>query len=174
MLANNGQHIGQIGKLHGVHGQLILVSEDKLQKSFTKTEWVFIKLDGLPVPFRILDINIRTDNSAIITLDGYNTPEASRELIGYDVFILPDKNTKTKKAPKLASSIIGYRIIDQNKGFIGEAKEVIDYDGNVVLQAWHNNHEILIPVDESIIIEIEDKKKEIYTNIPEGLLDLYL
>jgi len=53
MLASIGQHIGRIVKIHGIRGQVFLVSENKLTKILFKTGWVFLMIDGLPVPFHL-------------------------------------------------------------------------------------------------------------------------
>jgi 16S rRNA processing protein RimM len=131
-------------------------------------------IDGLPVPFRILEASIRNENSAILTLENYNTPEESRELIGDDVFIESKQRRKSNTSVPEIDEINGYLVIDRTKGKIGLASEVFDFDGNLVLQVWQNKTEILIPVDESIILGVENSKREIYIDAPEGLIDLYL
>ena len=174
MLANNGQHIGRITKVHGVHGEIVLVAENKLTKDVTKTEWVFLIIDGLPVPFRVLEASMRNENSAVLLLEGYATPEESQELLGTEAYLEHSKNKRETKPVEEVESIAGYVVIDRIRGKIGKASEIINYDGNYVMQVWQGDCEILIPVDESIILGVEDVKKEIYIQAPEGLLDLYL
>jgi 16S rRNA processing protein RimM len=174
MLANRGRLIGQITKLHGIHGEVILVSENTFSNELKKTEWVFLIIDGLPVPFRILESTLRSEDTAVLKIEGYNTPEESEELIGHDIYIEQKRRKSADKAAVDVHSIKDYLVIDRIRGKVGKASEVIDYDGNLVLQVWHEDIEILIPVDESIILGVDDDKREIFIDAPDGLLDLYL
>jgi 16S rRNA processing protein RimM len=45
---------------------------------------------------------------------------------------------------------------------------------NPLLQINLNGTEILVPIFEGLIQKVERKKKELYIQAPEGLIDLYL
>jgi 16S rRNA processing protein RimM len=38
----------------------------------------------------------------------------------------------------------------------------------------YQNAEILIPVTDQIVLNLDTEKKELYTNLPDGLIEVYL
>ena len=171
MVAENCQPIGKLTKLHGYEGEALLVANEDFPKKFEKTEWIFLFIVGLPVPFFISSIKMRTETSAIIKLADINSSEKMKELIGLTVFVkTTKKDKKTKQFQQF--QIKGYSVVDANDGNIGIANTVLNYQENYLLQVFNNDHEILIPVNEFNIVEIDDNKRTVQVNLPEGLMEL--
>lgn len=173
MLAEKCKHIGKLSKLHGFEGEAVLIADDIFPKKFEKTEWVFIMIDGLPVPFSVLNIHLRSDSSAIIRLDEIASRLEMEQYIGSDVLI-EFKGKKTDSTKQIEGSIDGYTVVDLIHGTIGIAKTVINYQQNFLLQVFSGKTEILIPVSDEIIVSIIDEEKKIEVNMPHGLMDLYV
>jgi 16S rRNA processing protein RimM len=174
MKGKNYRQIGHLSKLHGFEGEAILVADGFFAKNIEKTEWIFLKIDGLPVPFFVLKIYIRSESLAIIKLQDISSSSGMQRFLGMDVFVEDNRKQKFSKETKNSETLKGYQIIDLNKGFIGLVEEVVNYNENYILQVNFNNKEILIPIGDEIIQQINDKDKIINVTIPEGLLDLYL
>jgi 16S rRNA processing protein RimM len=171
MVAENCQLIGKFSKLHGFEGEALLVANEGLPKKFEKTEWMFFILEGLPVPFFVSYIKLRTETSAIVKLADVDTSEEMKKLIGLEVLVETPKNNKKTNQGK-PFNIEGYGVIDSKHGKIGIAKTVLNFQENYLLQIFNNKREILIPVNEFNIGEINDNQKTIQVDIPEGLLEL--
>jgi 16S rRNA processing protein RimM len=106
-----------------------------------------------------------------VKLADVNTSKEVQKLIGLEVLIeIPDKGKKSK--PISRPNIDGYIVTDPKIGKIGIAKTVLNFQENYLLQVFDNNREILIPVNEFNIGEINDTKKTIQVSLPEGLLEL--
>jgi 16S rRNA processing protein RimM len=172
MTAENYQHIGKITKLHGFQGEVVLLAENGFDKNFHKTELVFLLIDGLPVPFFISRLQIKSTQSAIIKFDDIDTAEEIEDLLGTQVLI-PKKKGKKSQSTIGINDIKGYKVIDLKKGEVGTAETVLNYQANYLLQVFRDKKEILIPVTEEIVKEIDDKNKCIFIDAPEGLLELY-
>jgi 16S rRNA processing protein RimM len=173
MFAENLRLIGKLSKLHGFEGEAMLITDISFPKKIEKTEWVFLIIDGLPVPFFVLRFSIRNESLAIIKLEDITSVEKMEKYLGRDVFIEETRKKSTRKL-KPDKSIEGYKVIDKTRGEIGIANDIINYNNNYLLQVFNNNTEILIPVNDEIIIEINDHNKTILVDSPEGLLDLYI
>jgi 16S rRNA processing protein RimM len=171
MFAENHRHIGKIAKLHGFEGEAILLSGSVFPKKIEKTEWVFLLIDGLPVPFFISSIFLRSDSSAIIKFADINTAEEMEEFIGFDVLI-EETNKRKSKTFSYFEDIKGFTVIDNKHGSIGIVKSVINYKDNYLLKVIKVNREILIPYNDSLIIKINSKSKTLLIDMPEGLLEL--
>ena len=70
--------------------------------------------------------------------------------------------------------ISGYNVVDSIKGDIGIVDTVIDLVSNPLLRIEKDKKEILIPIFEGLIQKVDRKKKILYIEAPEGLIDLYI
>jgi 16S rRNA processing protein RimM len=166
--------LGTLSKPHGYKGHLVLVAEDSLPNDFEDWESVFVEIDGLLVPFLFDDVNHSHTDSAIIHFQDYDNVDLVAELIHSRVYA-PLKNFRKNKGRSFdISELKGYSVSDVNHGIIGMVEEILDYNNNILLRILKNGKEILIPAQEPIIEGIDAKKKLIYTNTPEGLIDMYL
>ena len=70
--------------------------------------------------------------------------------------------------------VIGFSVVDKEKGNIGICKEFIDISRQLIMQVEFEDKEILIPAVDEILKELDREKKIIYIEAPEGLIDIYL
>ena len=172
MIAEPLRYIGKFSKLHGFDGEAFLIFDEAYSKKIIKTEWVFLTIDGLPVPFFVSNIDIRSNSSAVIKLLDIDSSEKMSEYIGCEVSVVDSgRNNKNKQFD--ITGIKGFTVIDASKGTIGIANELLNFNDNLVMQIFNGNLEILIPVAEEIILVVDEKKKIISVQLPEGLLELY-
>jgi 16S rRNA processing protein RimM len=171
MIAEKLRHIGKIVKLHGFEGDALIIFDEAFSKKITKAEWVFLIINGLPVPFFISKLDIRLDSTAIIKLSDIDSSEDIKKLIGCEVAII--ETGRGRQSNNISQTdIAGYRVIDENAGEIGNATSVLNFNNNIVLQVFKCNKEILIPIAEEIILNIDDSKQIISVSLPEGLIEL--
>jgi 16S rRNA processing protein RimM len=174
MLLNGYRSLGKITKIHGYDGEVVLVTDGIFPKRIEKTEWVFFILEGLPVPFFVSTIRLIAETRALLKLDDFNNSNQVLKYIGLEVYIEEKTKHSSQKQKATPGDIKGYNVIDTNAGLIGIAKTVINYSDNYLLQVFKGTQEILIPVNDEIIQEINDSTKTIHITAPDGLLDLYI
>ncbi|MFN9710844.1 MAG: 16S rRNA processing protein RimM, partial [Bacteroidota bacterium] len=68
---------------------------------------------------------------------------------------------------------IGYTLLDKEK-VLGIIDEVIEQPHQILCRLIINEKEVLIPLNESTIQKINHPKKQVHTDLPEGLLEIYL
>ncbi|WP_335321669.1 ribosome maturation factor RimM [Pedobacter terrae] len=68
----------------------------------------------------------------------------------------------------------GYLAIDETLGELGEILEVNEYPQQFVATVIYKETEVLFPLNEDFILEIDDEEKILTLDLPEGLLDVYL
>jgi len=61
---------------------------------------------------------------------------------------------------------------DKTHGVLGEIKEIIEYPQQEMAAIIIKEKEVLIPLNEQLILEIDEEKKLISMDLPEGLLNL--
>jgi len=59
-------------------------------------------------------------------------------------------------------------------GEIGVLENVLDLPQQALFQILHHDKEVLIPVVEEVIMQVDRARRTIYIRAPEGLIDLYL
>jgi len=159
---------GFITRTHGIQGKLILRLEGTEADDIPEKEWVFVEIDGLPVPFFISEIHELNDNKIIIAFDTIYTETDARKLTGCRLMV--NKNHLSVKTKKLHAdrSIIGYKMHDKKHGTIGTVAEIIDISKNPVIRVI-GAKEFFVPYHRDIILKISHKNKSLQVKLPEGL-----
>jgi len=164
--------IGILSKTHGNNGCIVLRLKDIKSEQLKKMESLFVIHDGLPVPFFIEDIIVRDDYTVILKFDDIDTETDARKVTGMEV-ALPLSLIKSINSVKgNDNEIIGYSVIDHNKGLIGKVSGIIENTKNPLLTVISADKEILIPFHQDIIIKLNNRRKELFVHAPEGLFDI--
>jgi 16S rRNA processing protein RimM len=71
-------------------------------------------------------------------------------------------------------TIIGFKVIDSEKGEIGVVDQLSSPTSNPLIHIKVNFSEVMIPFVDEVVKKIDHKAQTIHVNCPEGLLDLYL
>lgn len=162
---------GLISRTHGIHGKLIIRLEGTDADDIPEKEWVFVEIDGLPVPFFISEIHELTDDKIIVAFDSITTEPDARKLVGCRTYV--NKKSLSDRTKKLyeRKSIIGYTVHDKKLGIIGTVVEIIDISGNPVIRVI-GNKELMVPYHKDLMLKISHKDKLLQVMLPEGLLEI--
>lgn len=166
------QKIGFFRKTHGVFGELVLEFEPQYDYSIEEIDHFFVELEGLLVPFFIPNDGIRfkASNSAIITFDDVQSEKYAKRLVGSSVYLFNDEIIQEEEEYSY-SRFVGFLLNDSQTGEIGKIEQADDYSGNLVLTVNFKGSELLVPFSEDLIVEINEKKKVLTLNLPDGLLE---
>ena len=170
--------VGVISKTHHLQGAVIITTENNLLERYSN-EPVFLLLDGAPVPFFISDegedIRQRNHNSFIVKFDYVDTIDKAESLLGAEVLInnpLIEEDEEFEDEEFDIYDFIDFKVEDKNLKSEGLVIDVADYSGNIILTIDIDNNEVLLPLGEDFILEIDYDNSKLITNIPEGLLNL--
>ena len=119
----------------------------------------------------IVELLIKT-KSNIIIID--NLVTGHKKLLNKKVYIRSDELNEVDETRFLGHKLLGYTVIDQQIGILGPLVQVLEQKGNPLFVIEKGGNEILIPLFEGLLLAIDEKKKEMLINAPEGLIDLYL
>ncbi|UCH14134.1 MAG: 16S rRNA processing protein RimM [Bacteroidales bacterium] len=164
--------LGTLVKTHGVKGSCVLALNNLHPEEILEVESVFIEIDGLLVPFFISGFSDLGRTSILVTFDNMDSNAKAREFIGCKIYISADKVNISDDLYSKAADFTGYKVVDSRYGDIGKITEVMDIRENPLFKVRSGNNEYMIPVNENIIKEINHNKKVIFTDLPEGLLDI--
>lgn len=160
--------IGQIGKPHGVNGELSFHFEDDVFDR-TDADYLILEVDGILVPFFFEEYRFRTDVTAYIKFCDVDTEVQARELTGSEVFFLRSVAHQDGTCRSWAQ-LLGFSLIDATTGRqIGVIQSIDNTTLNVLFELEGGK---LIPANEELITSIDGEKRQIFITLPEGLLDL--
>ena len=165
--------MGKIAATHGLKGELIVTHGLGHKTSIQALKVLFIEeKGGSKIPYFVTAVKGRTDEEALLALEGITTKEEAQKLLQKTVWIKQEDFEKMVSAGSTIA-LIGYTIIE-NKKKLGEITEVIEQPHQVLCSITINEKEVLIPLHEESLLKIDRKRKEVHVQLPEGLLDIYL
>lgn len=167
-------YLGRILKPFAAKGALLINLEVDEPEEYEDLESVFVLMNGQLIPFLIDQVELKHNNRAVVILTDVDSIEQASILVGNELY-LPISMLKPLTGNRFYyHEVKGFEVHDQVKGFIGTVNEVLEYPHQAVLSVKFNTKEIMIPVTDEIVTGIDREKKHLYTNAPEGLIDLYL
>lgn len=163
--------IGKFHRPHGIKGELLFTFTDAI---FDKVEggYLVCSMDGILVPFFIKAYRFRSDTTALIKLEDVDSEEKARLFTNAEVFF-PKKFIDEKASPEIVSwnHFTGFRVKDITHGDLGKVTGIDDTTINVLFKIEKDRKEILLPAHEKFILKIDQKKRWLTVQIPEGLLE---
>ncbi len=171
---DNLTEIGTITKIHGLRGNVVVQCEEVLLEDF-EGEPVFLILEGGPVPFFITPDSVRTRGGAsyLLHFDGVDTEKEALRLVGATVMVETSLiDDEESDDPTDIYRFIGYHTCDVNTQQIGVVDDVVDYSGNIVLTLNVSDTEVLLPLGDEFVLDVDDDKRIVYVSVPEDLLNL--
>lgn len=129
-------------------------------------DFLFLKIQGLPVPFQVEDVGDRGDLT--VSFSGLDTPEKASFLVNSE--ILEEKKKSVLELGDLTKEVVGFSIFNEDE-LIGTVVEMREYPGQWMLVVnTLAKEEALIPLVENWIYSWDTESKELYMTLPDGLL----
>lgn len=165
--------IGSMGKPHGVAGEASVRLSPQMDNAEPTPSFIFIEVDGGLVPFRVESYRYKADDILLVKLPLLHHEDKIKKLVNFDVFISPSEVNPGAANMNNPETFSGYEVVDQKNGPLGKVNHIQDISGNPLFIIENSKgEEIMIPVAEEFILNIDDRQKVIEMDIPEGLLDL--
>jgi 16S rRNA processing protein RimM len=165
--------LGAIVKTHGLKGEVLAMLDVDEPESYAEMDSVFVEIKGKLVPFFIKSINVK-QNRAIIKFEDIHTLEEAHTLIHSKLFLPLDVLPEPEEGKFYLHEVLDYQVIDQTKGKLGIVSNVFEGAHQDLIAMLYEGKEVLIPIVDEILLEVNREAKEIIVNLPEGLLELYL
>ena len=173
MKTDDCYYFGIITRTVGYKGELDIFMDVDNPLEYNNLESVFVKLETGLIPYIIEKLQIKNNHATVRFHDVDN--EMAMSLLKKELYLPLSLLPELKGNKFYFHEIKEFQVIDKQKGEIGIVKSVLDFPAQAVLQINSiQNKEILIPITDNIIINVDRNNKTISINAPEGLIDLYL
>lgn len=162
---------GSIVKTRGISGEVVIRTRSTTQGINNNQKFIMIKIDGLLVPFFLISWHNISKNECILKFQDIETKDKAEKLKDNEIW-LPRTQISNTNIRSGIDDLSGYQVIDIRAGVIGKSTGILEIPGNELLQVEYQKREILLPIQEGLILEINSKKKLIKVDLPEGFLEI--
>ena len=160
------QRIGQVLKSNGRDGELLVSFSGIAPEEIDLEEPVFIEFDGLPVPFYFESFTQRGSSRALVRLTGVRSLRDAEELAGAAIYVEDDLYEDEEE------DLTGWTVLQADGTPAGTVSAHEDIPGNPCIWVETGHGEVLIPLHEELVLEVDEEKQTLRMEIPEGLLSL--
>ncbi|MFO7978177.1 MAG: ribosome maturation factor RimM [Bacteroidales bacterium] len=168
-------YLGYVTKTFGYKGEVVIYLDTDNPGYYKNLESVFILMEGKLIPFFIEKIQLRVNsNEAIIRFQNVDNEQKAEHITGQEAYLPLTMLPPLKGNKFYFHEIIGFQVIDKQKGILGTIDTVLEFPANPVLQIKVESKEVLVPARDEFIIKLDRQNKTITIDAPEGLIDLYL
>jgi len=164
-------YLGKIVSKFSFKGE-ILLKLDSDEIDFKKMKTIFLDIDGTIVPYAVDNIKLHKSSLLRIKLENIDSEEKANKILKTKAY-LPIKDLPKLNGNKFYyHEIINFTVLDLSLGNIGKVKEVNDQTSQPIIVVNNGLNEVMIPLVDDLLIEINRDKKTLKFNLPEGLTTL--
>ena len=167
--------VGYVAKLLGYKGEVVLYIDADEPDKYLEMESVYVSKANKLIPFFFDKLQAHSrQNHFIAKFQDIDSVEQASMFVGCELYLSLDYLPDLSGKQFYFHEVVGFTLVDKQKGLIGEIKEIIDVSSSPIFQIFTGNKEVLLPIHDDFIISIDRKSKTINYKAPEGLIDMYL
>lgn len=166
-------YIGYITKTKGLKGEVQLYFEFEDYESL-ELDVVFAEMNGKMVPFFVATHKIYPNSTGLFYFDDIDHIDKAQVLLKKKIYLPLSKMPERDDDEFFYTDLKGFIAVDETLGELGEIIAVNEYPQQFVATVHYKNRDILFPLNEDFIVEIDDEENILHLDLPEGLLDIYL
>lgn len=166
--------IGKVSRLHGYKGELSLKLNPDFIELFGELDHVYLKLNQKPVPFFIDSLRFTPQGYALVFFDNVDGQSDAEKLRGAEVWMNESDIPDDFMADDISTRLSGFSVIDLKAGDLGKVTSVVEHPGNSFLVIDREDGEVLVPMHNHIIQDIDLDNQLIQIQAPDGLIELNL
>ncbi len=171
-ITDNYFYLGKITKLHSYEGKLVLYLDTDQPEKYSALTSVFVYENGGMVPYFFEEFKLN-GNKAVVRFADVSKEKASK-MVNLELYLPVEMLPPLTGNKFYYHEIKGFEVVDDDFGSVGEINDVLEYPNQAVIQVFRNNKEVLIPISDDIIKQLDRKNRKLYVTLPDGLLEVYL
>jgi 16S rRNA processing protein RimM len=169
--------LGFIVKPHALKGQMSAQLDVDDAATYDKLKTVYLALPAAPtklLPYQVERVNPQVGLRVLLKLRGIDRIEEAEPLRGAKLWLPLSELPELGEAQFYFHDVIGFQVIDEKEGALGVVENFYEFPQQDVLAMRYQGQEVLLPVVDELVSHADMEKKQLFVNMPEGLLDIYL
>jgi 16S rRNA processing protein RimM len=167
-------YLGKIVSKYSFKGEVLIKLDTDEPEGYENMESVFVALGNQLVPFFITQCRLHKSNLLRVRFEDVNTETDADRIMGAELFLPLSLLPKLEGDRFYYHEIIGFAVIDKVHGPIGQVTAVNDTTSQALLEVEKDGKQLLIPITDKILTQVDREQKSLKVDCPDGLVDLYL
>ncbi|MDF3077191.1 MAG: rimM [Sphingobacteriaceae bacterium] len=167
-------YVGYITKTKGLKGEVQVFFEyDEPSRLDLKS--VFIEIEGKLVPFFVNSYKLQANQTGYFYFDDLDTIEKAEKIVRKKVYQPNSKlPVRDEEDEFTITDLKGFIVHDEVAGELGEIIEIHEYPQQFIAVVPYRFNEIMFPLNDEIIKEIDEEKGILHVSLPDGLIEVYV
>lgn len=167
-------YLGKIAKKFSFKGEVLIYLDTDEPELYENMESVFVEFNKNLVPFFIESAALHKNDFLRVQFEDVDSEEEADKLIGCEIYLPLNMLPKLEGNQFYFHEVIGFEIEDKRVGVFGKIVSINDTTAQPLFEVVNGEVEILIPMIDQFLVEIDRKNKKVVMDLPEGLIEMYL
>jgi 16S rRNA processing protein RimM len=166
-------YLGKVVSKFSFKGEVLVKLDTDAPSLYKNLESVYIAVSNNLVPFFITKCSLHKSELLRIKLEDIDSEEDADSLMKAELYLPLSFLPKLKGNQFYFHEVIDFKVVDANFGEVGRITGVNDTTSQALFEINRNGTQVLIPIIDNFIIEVDRENKLITVDVPEGLIELY-
>jgi 16S rRNA processing protein RimM len=161
-------------KKYSFKGELLAKLDTDQPELYEHLNAIFIQVKNNFIPFFVESSQLHKSELLRIKFEDVDNEGDADALLKSELYLPLEFLPKLEGNKFYFHEVINFKIIDKNFGEVGTIKAINDSTAQSLFEIDRNGIEILIPMNDEFIIEVDRDNKSITVETPPGLIELYI
>ena len=167
-------YLGKIAKKFSFKGEVLLYLDTDEPELYENMESVFVEFNKNLVPFFIQNSSLHKNDFLRVQFEDVDSDEEADSILGCEVYLPLTMLPKLSGNKFYFHEVIGFEIEDKRLGVFGKIVSINDTTAQPLFEVLNGEVEMLIPMIDHFLVEIDRTNKKVVMDLPEGLVEMYL
>lgn len=165
--------VGKIVATHGLQGSLIMTHVAGDGRWMKKGHALMVEMQkGSYIPYFVSEFRIVNDKEFNLNMEDLDNVENAKKLVGKHVYV--EEALLAGYAKESPLLWMGFTVTDVHVGLLGVMEDVMQTPNQWLGKIIYKDKEVLIPLLNQFIKDIQIKQKRLIMELPAGLMDVYM
>jgi len=167
-------YLGKIVRKHSFKGEVVIKLDTDEPELYNNLESVFVEHGKDLIPFFIEKSLLQKGNQLRVRFEMVDTEQDADSIMNAAIYLPLEFLPKLTGNKFYFHEVVGFTAVDVNYGEFGTVTGINDSTAQTLFEIENNGVQVLIPMIDEFIKEIDRKGKRVVLNTPPGLIDMYL
>lgn len=174
MKKENCFYVGTIVSKFSFKGEVLVKLDSDDPQMYENMESVFVQMGKNLVPFFVEKSSLHKSDLLRIKFEDVTSEQDAEALLKHDLYLPLEFLPKLSGNKFYFHEVISFAVEDVNYGYVGKIVSINDTTSQALFEIENENRQILIPMNDEFLVEVNRNAKKIIVKTPEGLINLYL
>lgn len=174
MRKENCFYVGTIVSKFSFKGEVLVKLDSDNPEMYENMESVFVEIGKDLIPFFVEKCSLHKSDLLRIQFEDVNSEQEAQSLMRCNLYLPMDFLPKLSGNKFYYHEVIGFQVEDLTYGNVGIITGVNDTTAQTLFEIKNADKQVLIPIIDEFLVEIDRKNKKVRVKTPHGLIDLYM